>query len=91
MVGLSRLELPTSRLLGVCSNLLSYKPSIMVRVERFELPTPWSQTMCATKLRYTRKWQGRQDLNPRHSVLETDVLPTELHPYYIVIYISMLL
>ena len=26
MVGLRRLELPTSRLSGVCSNLLSYKP-----------------------------------------------------------------
>ena len=26
-------------------------------------------------------WQGRQDSNPRHSVLETDALPAELHPY----------
>lgn len=26
-------------------------------------------------------WQGKQDLNSRHSVLETDVLPTELFPY----------
>ena len=26
-------------------------------------------------------WQGLEDLNPRHSVLETDVLPTELNPY----------
>ena len=25
--------------------------------------------------------QGRKDLNPRHAVLETAVLPTELHPY----------
>ena len=25
----------------------------MVGVERFELPTPWSQTRCATRLRYT--------------------------------------
>lgn len=25
----------------------------MVGVKRFELPTPWSQTKCATKLRYT--------------------------------------
>ena len=25
-------------------------------------------------------WQGRQDLNPRPSVLETDALPTELLP-----------
>ena len=25
-------------------------------------------------------WQGRQDLNPRHSVLETDVLPLNYTP-----------
>ena len=25
-------------------------------------------------------WQGWQDLNPRHAVLETAALPTELHP-----------
>ena len=28
-----------------------------------------------------KKWQGWQDLNPRHAVLETAALPTELHPY----------
>ena len=27
------------------------------------------------------KWQGRQDLNLRHPVLETGALPTELLPY----------
>ena len=58
MVDLSRLELPTSRLSGVRSNLLSYR-SI-----------------------YKIKWQGLQDLNPWHPVLETDVLPTELNPYF---------
>ena len=26
-------------------------------------------------------WQGRQDLNLRHRVLETRALPTELLPY----------
>ena len=26
-------------------------------------------------------WQGRKDSNPGHAVLETAVLPTELHPY----------
>lgn len=34
-----------------------------------------------TKLSELLYWQGRQDLNPRHPVLETDVLPTELLPY----------
>ncbi len=28
----------------------------MVGVERFELPTLWSQTRCATRLRYTPKY-----------------------------------
>ena len=27
------------------------------------------------------KWQGQKDLNPRHVVLETTALPTELYPY----------
>ena len=26
-------------------------------------------------------WQGQKDLNPRHVVLETTALPTELYPY----------
>ena len=26
-------------------------------------------------------WQGWQGSNPRHAVLETAALPTELHPY----------
>ena len=35
------------------------------------------------------RWQGQKDLNPRHSVLETDALPTELYPY--MFFISMLM
>ena len=27
------------------------------------------------------QWQGQKDLNPRHAVLETAALPTELYPY----------
>ena len=27
------------------------------------------------------EWQGQKDLNPRHAVLETAALPTELFPY----------
>ena len=26
-------------------------------------------------------WQGQKDSNPRHAVLETAALPTELYPY----------
>ena len=29
----------------------------------------------------TFSWQGQKDLNPRHAVLETAALPTELYPY----------
>ena len=32
-------------------------------------------------------WQGRQDLNLRHLVLETSALPTELLPYIFFNYI----
>ena len=57
----------------------------MVGVAGFEPAAHWSQTSCATKLRYTPKviynWQGQKDLNPRHVVLETTALPTELYPY----------
>ena len=29
------------------------------------------------------KWQGQKDSNPRHAVLETAALPTELYPYVV--------
>ena len=32
-------------------------------------------------------WQGRQDSNSRHLVLETSALPTELRPYALSHYI----
>ena len=57
----------------------------MVGVAGFEPAAHWSQTSCATKLRYTPKviynWQGQKDSNPRHVVLETTALPTELYPF----------
>ena len=57
----------------------------MVGVAGFEPAAHWSQTSCATKLRYTPifilYWQGQKDSNPRHVVLETTALPTELYPY----------
>ena len=33
------------------------------------------------RLSHSSKWQGQKDLNPRHAVLETAALPTELYPY----------
>ena len=44
-VGLSGLEPPTSRLSGVRSNRLSYKP--LMETERFELLTPCLQGRCS--------------------------------------------
>lgn len=35
----------------------------------------------SAKLALYPVWQGRQDLNLRHPVLETGALPTELHPF----------
>ena len=32
------------------------------------------------KLGPASRWQGQKDLNPRHAVLETAALPTELYP-----------
>ena len=46
MVGLNRLELLTSRLSGVRSNQLSYRP-IMVETRRIELLTPCLQGRCS--------------------------------------------
>ncbi len=45
-------ELPAKSLAEVTENNV-LKISPMVGVERFELPTLWSQTRCATRLRYT--------------------------------------
>ena len=48
MVGLNGLEPSTSRLSGVRSNQLSYKPPFyMVEIRRFELLTPCLQGRCS--------------------------------------------
>ncbi len=37
--------------------------------------------MCPLTSSHVSFWQGQKDLNPRHAVLETAALPTELYPY----------
>ena len=47
----------------------------------------WFKSFCRPKKTQTAAsnlsfiWQGQKDLNPRHLVLETNALPTELYPY----------
>ena len=92
MVGLAGLEPATSRLSGVRSNHLSYRPPLTGRGGGTRTPGP----MVPNHVRYQTalhldnifclfnlKWQGWRDSNPRRTVLETDALPTELHPYVI--------
>ena len=75
-MGLNGLEPSTSRLSGVRSNQLSYRPK--KRVTRIELATTaWKAVVLP--LNYTRiiKWR-RTESNCRHMELQSIALPTEL-------------
>ena len=63
-----RFELTASRATIWRSNQLSYTHRNLVEVKGLEPPAPWSQTTCATKLRYTSKVINvvdHQGLEPR--------------------------
>ena len=52
-------------------------PERLSNCSKFRVRRRRAAVFCET----SRTWQGRRDSNPRPSVLETDALPTELHPY----------
>ena len=78
-MGTSGIEPPTSRLSGVRSNQLSYRPiNKKERVTRIELATTaWKAVVLP--LNYTRltKWRETES-NRRHMELQSIALPTEL-------------
>lgn len=57
----------------LCSEILLDGKNIVISIRK-----PIS---ALAEIGFCQIWQGRQDSNPRHSVLETDALPAELHPY----------
>ena len=82
------IEPPTHSLEGCCSIQLSYGQIerkkarkafdgyLMVGAIGFEPTTLWSQTRCATRLRYTEiKLAPEEGVEPSPAVLETAVLP----------------
>ncbi len=72
MAGTERLEL-TSMVLETIVLPLNYIP--MVGETGFEPATPWSQTKCDTKLRYSPKWLPELDSNQRVVESKSTVLP----------------
>ena len=50
----------------------------VVGVERFELPTLWSQTRCATRLRYTPPIRCRGDTRIRHTPQQQNILRIQM-------------
>ena len=106
MVGLDGLEPSTSRLSGVRSNHLSYKPIqgyssfskdspqsrgvslfLLIGAAGFEPAALWSQTRCATKLRYapfflSTQLAGDEGIEPPLMVLETTVMPLDQSPIF---------
>ena len=71
-----------------CITILRYKQILAFsnRAYRFQKAQKRQRDLTSKPLaclsrNVTALRQGRQDLNPQPSVLETDALPVELHPY----------
>ncbi len=82
VMGLNGLEPSTSRLSGVRSNQLSYRPQIKLleRVIGIE-PTTSAWKAEVLPLNYTRKWWVWTESNRRHLELQSNALPTELQTH----------
>ena len=83
VVGRRRLELPTSRLSGVRSNQLSYRPTKLPMQHASPL-TPktsaWQLSACQAEARQNESWWSQTESNRRPSACKADALPTELWP-----------
>ncbi len=80
VVGLGRLELPTSRLSSARSNQLSYRP-LNHKAPKLQGPqSHLSPARLTGFLDYTRKWWRRTGSNRRPEACKATALPTELRP-----------
>ncbi len=77
MVGLNGLEPSTSRLSGVRSNQLSYRPIFLTGAVGIE-PTLEVLETSVLPLNYAPKWCRLEDLNPQPTDYKSVALPIEL-------------
>ena len=59
----------------------AFLPTLSLCEGFFAMPLPLPNAKKGAPFGAPRVWQGQEDSNPRHPVLETGVLPTELYPF----------